>query len=92
MADAAEVLGSMYDAFQAVSSFFRPGESEAESSIGRMFGIGVHEVVQCGRCRKFTHQLQYRTFFHIVSRCALRAFAACVRAFCVLLARASAVV
>jgi hypothetical protein len=70
VADAAEVLGSMYDAFQAVSSFFRPGEAATHSPIGRMFGIGVQEAAKCARCRKFTHKVQRDTFFHIVSRCA----------------------
>jgi hypothetical protein len=69
MADAAEVLGTMYEAFQAVSSFYNASLPAAESPISRLFAIGVHEGVQCAACRVTSHVLRYSTFFHIVSRC-----------------------
>jgi hypothetical protein len=78
MADAAEVLGAMYDAFQVVSAAgaaSRGGVVPApqRTRIGRMFGLHVHEAVRCGVCAAVTHQLQYTAFFHIVHAAALRA-------------------
>jgi hypothetical protein len=68
MADAAEVLGVMFEAFATVSAFHYPQLSVAESPVASMFGIGIREYVHCSRCRLDTHSLQYRTFFHIASR------------------------
>jgi hypothetical protein len=66
MADAAEVLSSMYECFLRVSAGYR-GEG-AVSPIQTMFGIDVAEQVLCRACNKATHALRYTTFFHIVHR------------------------
>ena len=72
MADAAEVLSALYEAFQAVSVANRPGVAPADTSIGRMFGIGVREAAHCNAagCGKVTHSIAFNSFFHIVPRCA----------------------
>jgi hypothetical protein len=72
MADAAEVLSALYEAFQAVSVANRPGVAPADTSIGRMFGIGVREAAHCAAagCGKITHSIAFNSFFHIVPRCA----------------------
>ena len=70
MADAAEVLSSMYECFLRVSSAFR--RADQLSPIHAQFGLDVAEQVWCERCRLATHQIRYTTFFHIVHSTALR--------------------
>ena len=75
MADAAEVLSALYDAFQSVSSAAATRRSVDETPIARMFGFGVREAAVCtaaGCRRKVTHELSFRSFFHIVFSTALR--------------------
>jgi hypothetical protein len=70
MADAAEVLSSMYDCFLRVSSAFRAA-SEV-TPVQAMFGLEMSEFVFCERCRLKTHVLGFNTFFHLVHATALR--------------------
>ena len=75
MADAAEVLSALYDAFQSVSSAAATPRAHDETPIARMFGFGVREGAVCtaaGCRRKVTHELSFRSFFHIVFSTALR--------------------
>jgi hypothetical protein len=75
MADAAEVLSALYDAFQAVSAAAKTRRAPEETPIARMFGFGVHEAAHCNAAacrRKVTHELRFRSFFHIVFSTALR--------------------
>ena len=75
MADAAEVLSALYDAFQSVSSAAATRRALDETPIARMFGFGVREGAVCtaaGCRRKVTHELSFRSFFHIVFSTALR--------------------
>ena len=75
MADAAEVLSALYDAFQSVSSAAASRRALDETPIARMFGFGVREGAVCtaaGCRRKVTHELNFRSFFHIVFSTALR--------------------
>jgi len=74
MADASEVLSALYEAFQSVSAANRSGLPPAETSIGRMFGLALREAAHCraAGCGKITHSMTFRTFFHIVPRCARR--------------------
>jgi hypothetical protein len=75
MADAAEVLSALFEAFRAVSAANRPGVAPANTSIGRMFGICVREAAHCkaAGCGKITHSIAFDSFFHIVPRCGLPA-------------------
>ena len=70
MADAAEVLSSMYDCFLRVSSAFRAASDV--SPVQAMFGLEMGEFVFCDRCRLKTHVLSFNTFFHLVHATALR--------------------
>ena len=70
MADAAEVLSSMYDCFLRVSSAFRA--ATVVSPVQAMFGLEMSEFVYCERCRLKTHSLSFNTFFHLVHATALR--------------------
>ena len=75
MADAAEVLSALYDAFQSVSAAAKTRRAPEETPIARMFGFGVHEAAHCNAAacrRKVTHELRFRSFFHIVFSTALR--------------------
>jgi hypothetical protein len=80
MADAAEVLSSMYDCFLRVSKAFR-GEREV-SPIQLQFGMDVAEHVACGRCHTVTHAMRYTTFFHVVHRRAARCACAALLRCC----------
>ena len=70
MADAAEVLSSMYDCFLRVSSAFRAASDV--SPVQAMFGLEMSEFVFCERCQLKTHALSFNTFFHLVHATALR--------------------
>jgi len=74
MADAAEVLGCLYDCFARVSGANHAGL--ARSPIHETFGLEVQEGARCGACGKVSHALTYTTFFHLVHAAPLRAAAA----------------
>jgi hypothetical protein len=70
MADAAEVLSSMYDCFLRVSSAFR--SANELSPVQLRFGLEMREHVYCDACRLTTHKLSFLSFFHLVHATALR--------------------
>ena len=70
MADAAEVLSSMYDCFLRVSSAFRSAGDI--SPVQQRFGLEMREHVYCDACRLTTHKMSFLTFFHLVHATALR--------------------
>jgi hypothetical protein len=73
MADAAEVLGCLYDCFARVSGANHAGL--ARSPIHETFGLEVQEGARCSACGKVSHALTYTTFFHLVHAAPLRAAA-----------------
>jgi len=74
MADAAEVLGSLYEAFQVVNVAHFPHMSADKTRIGHMFGMRVSEALSCP-CGTVSHRLSYSSFFHLVAAPALRTVA-----------------
>jgi len=72
MADAAEVLGSLYEAFQVVNLAHFPEMRADDTRIGRMFGMRVSEALICPDCGTKSHELTYSSFFHLVAAPALR--------------------
>jgi hypothetical protein len=76
MADAAEVLDKMYEAFAVVSDAQRTGVALEDTPVARMFGIRVSEAVRC-RCGVTSHAVgAYNLYFHVANASALRALAA----------------
>jgi len=74
MADAAEVLGACFEAFQTVNLSHFPSMRADDTRIGRMFGLRVAEALRCP-CGTVSHQLAYSSFFHLVAAPALRSVA-----------------
>jgi hypothetical protein len=76
MADAAEVLGALYDAFLVVTRAQQVVKTrDDDTRIGRMFSLRVSEALHCSKCRVVSHTLTYSTFFHLAAVPALRAAA-----------------
>jgi alkylhydroperoxidase family enzyme len=76
MADAAEVLDKLYEAFAIVSDAQRSGVAPEDTPVARMFGIRVSEAVRC-RCGVTSHTVDaFNLYFHMAKASALRALAA----------------
>ena len=57
MSDAGEVLLTIYERIQGVST-------EAAAAVDAAFGLRVAEAVHCGACGRVTHQTSYTQYFY----------------------------